>query len=156
MSISTEDHVAIQRLMYRYARCADTKDYDGFASVFCEDVVFDFSGRRVTPFPAIREMMHALEKYTSTMHQVHNTLYDVEGDTAEGETYCLASHLKEENGDTMKVDMGITYRDRLRRTPEGWRISLREFNLLWSRTVPVDPASRPGDRRPAAAAGPPR
>ena len=36
MSISDSDHIAIQRLMYRYARCADHKDYEGFAAVFCE------------------------------------------------------------------------------------------------------------------------
>ena len=49
MSISIEDHIAIQRLMYRYAHCADNKDYAGFAEVFCDDAVFDYSGREVTP-----------------------------------------------------------------------------------------------------------
>ena len=50
MTISVEDHIAIQRLMYRYAYCADKKDYAGFSEVFCEDAVFDYSGRKVTPF----------------------------------------------------------------------------------------------------------
>lgn len=138
MSISDQDHIAIQQLMYRYARCADHKDYAGFAEVFCEDAMFDFSGRVVTPRPAIQDMMQALEKYTRTLHQVHNTLYEVKGDTATGETYCLASHLFEDGGYTMKIDMGITYQDRLRRTPVGWRIELRKFNLLWSQTSVVD------------------
>jgi ketosteroid isomerase-like protein len=138
MTISVEDHIAIQRLMYRYAHCADKKDYDGFTEVFCEDAVFDYSGREVTPCTAIQDMMHVLDKYTSTLHQIYNTLYEVEGDTAAGETYCLASHLYEEQGTTMKVDMGITYGDRLRRTSGGWRIALREFNLHWSQTVPVN------------------
>ena len=156
MSISVEDHIAIQRLMYRYARCADTKDYEGFAAVFCEDAVFDFSGRRVTPIAAIQEMMHALDKYASTQHHVHNTLYDVEGDDARGETYCLASHLVEEEGGRLKIDMGITYRDRLRRTPEGWRIALRVFVLHWSHTVPLEDAITAGNRRPDPIADPAR
>lgn len=138
MSISVEDHVAIQRLMYRYARCADRKDYAGFAEVFCEDAVFDYSGRLVTPCSKIQEMMHALDKYSSTQHQVHNTLYDVEGDSAEGETYCLASHLLDDAGTTSKIDMAIIYRDQLQRTTGGWRIAHREFRLLWSQTEPVD------------------
>jgi len=138
MSISLEDHIDIQRLMYRYARCADNKDYAGFAEVFCEDAIFDFSGRVVTPCSAIQEMMHALDKYTCTLHQVHNTLYKVDGNTASGETYCIASHLFEDQGCTVKIDMGIIYQDRLQRTSIGWRIAHRKFNQLWSQTAPID------------------
>ena len=139
MSTSIEDHIEIQRLMYRYARCADRKDYAGFSDVFCEDAVFDYMGEAVTPLSAIRDMMLALQKYKSTQHQVQNTLYDVDGDIATGETYCLASHLFDDNGVETKIDMGITYQDRLTRTPLGWRIQHRRFNLLWSQTSPVDP-----------------
>lgn len=138
MSISAEDHVSIQRLMYRYARCADTRDYAGFASVFCEDAVFDFMGNEVTPYGAIEQMMHALDKYTATLHQVQNVFYEVDGDSAEGETYCIASHLFDDEDGTSKIDMGIVYRDRLRRGAEGWRIARRVFDLLWTQTTPVD------------------
>lgn len=138
MSVSAEDHSEIQRLMYRYARCADNRDYDGFAHVFCEDAVFDFSGTLVMGLPAIQQMMHALDNYTSTLHQVTNTLYEVERDSASGETYCIASHLFGESGDTRKLDMGIIYQDQLRRTAAGWRIVQRRFNLLWTQTVNVD------------------
>jgi ketosteroid isomerase-like protein len=140
MSVSVEDHMAIQRLMYRYARCADTKDYEGFAEVFCADAVFDYAGREVSPLCAIQDMMHVLDKYTSTLHQVNNTLYEVEGDVAIGETYCLASHLFEEEGATMKIDMGIIYQDRLQKTSGSWRIALRKFCLQWSQTAPANPA----------------
>lgn len=138
MSISVADHIAIQRLMYRYARCADRKDYAGFAEVFCEDAVFDFSGRVVSSLAAIQDMMHALDKYTATLHQVHNTLYEVEGDIATGQTYCLASHLKQVEGETCKIDMAIIYQDRLRRCAGEWLIELRVFKLLWSQTTAVD------------------
>ena len=138
MTITVEDHVAIQRLMYQYASCAERKNYPGFADVFCEDAVFDYSGREVRSLAHIQEMMLALETYTTTLHQVFNTLYEVDCDVAEGETYCLASHLRTDGGETCKIDMGILYQDRLRRTSEGWRIARRVFNLLWSRTGPVD------------------
>ena len=140
MSISVEDHIAIQRLMYLYARCADRKDYAGFAEVFCEDAVFDYKGNPVTPYSAIEKMMHALEQYSATAHQVHNVFYEVEGDSAEGETYSLASHLCDSAEGEMKIDMGIIYRDQLRRTEAGWRIAHREFDLLWTQTSVVDEA----------------
>lgn len=136
--ISVEDHIAIERLMYRYAHCADHKDYAGFGDVFTTNAVFDYSGREVTPLDAIREMMLALEKYHTTQHRVQNVLYDVDGDSAEGETYCLASHLVDEDGASRKIDMAIIYRDQLTRTSGGWRIAHRRFDLLWTRTVPVD------------------
>ncbi|MEZ5572995.1 MAG: nuclear transport factor 2 family protein [Halioglobus sp.] len=138
MSISVEDYIAIQRLMYRYARCADKKDYTGFNGVFCDDAVFDFSGTLVTTCSAIQQMMRNLEKFTRTLHQVHNTLYEVDGDTASGETYCIASHLFSEEAGETRIDMGIIYEDRLRRTQDGWRIEFRKFNLVWSQTAPVD------------------
>lgn len=136
--ISVEDHIAIERLMYRYARCADHKDYAGFGEVFTAGAVFDYSGREVTPLGAIRDMMRALEQFHTTQHRVQNVLFDVDGDAAEGETYCVASHLFEEGGATRKTDMGIIYRDRLLRTGAGWRIVHRQFDLLWSRTEDVD------------------
>jgi uncharacterized protein (TIGR02246 family) len=138
VSIADKDHIEIQRLMYRYARCADNKDYAGFADVFCEDALFNFSGKQVTGLPAIQEMMHALDKYSSTLHQVTNTLYEVEGDIATGETYCTASHLIEDAGDTRKLDMGIIYHDQLQRTALGWRIVQRIFRLLWTQTVAIN------------------
>lgn len=138
MSIAARDHIAISRLMYRYARCADNKDYSGFAEVFTEDAVFLYAGEPVTPLSAIQEMMLALEKYTRTLHQVNNILYDVDGDIANGETYCLASHLYLQDDAQMKIDMGIIYRDTLVRTARSWRITRREFDLLWSSTSEVD------------------
>ena len=47
MGISVEDQLDIERLMFRYARCADHKDYDGFGEVFCADAVFEYRGEPV-------------------------------------------------------------------------------------------------------------
>ena len=47
MSISNEDFIEIQQLMYRYARCADKRDYEGFAGVFTEDATLVFMGMKL-------------------------------------------------------------------------------------------------------------
>ena len=138
MGTSAQDHIEITRLMYRYARCADYKDYAGFGEVFCEDAVFEYLGEPVSGLAAIRDMMLALEKYSVTQHRVSNVLYDVDKDTAAGETYCLAAHLREDEAGTVSIEMGIVYRDELRRMEQGWRIARRAFDLLWTRTAPVD------------------
>jgi ketosteroid isomerase-like protein len=138
LAITVEDHIDIQRLMYSYARCADNKDYDGFADVFCEDAIFEYAGTLISPLTEIQVLMHNLEKYVTTQHQVHNVLYDVDGDSAHGETYCLASHLLDSPPHDQKIDMWIIYKDELRRTAQGWRIARRDFNLLWSQTSTVE------------------
>lgn len=138
MTIPVNEHIAITRLMYRYARCADQKDYAGFADVFCEDAVFLFHGKPVTPLRDIQEMMLALENYSRTLHQVSNVLFDVDGERATGETYCLASHIFTEDEREKKIDMGIIYSDELLKTESGWRIMRREFDLLWTTTCDVE------------------
>lgn len=138
MTIPVSDHTAITRLMYRYARCADEKDYAGFANVFCEDAEFIYLGDPVTPLAEIQAMMHALEKYSRTLHQVTNVLFDVEDEQASGQTYCLASHIFTEDGRAKKIDMGIIYTDELRKTAKGWRIARRDFDVLWTTTCEVD------------------
>jgi len=138
MAISAQDHVAIQRLMYLYAQCADARNYEGFAEVFVADAQFDYRGEAVVSLGAIQKMMHNLDNYTATQHFVHNVLYDVEGDEAQGQTYCLACHLHDRSGELMKIDMGITYDDHLVRTDCGWRIGRRSLNLLWMHTTRVD------------------
>ena len=132
------DHATIQRLMYRYARCADRQDYAGFGEVFTDDAVFEFQDREARGIDAIRDMMLALEKYSVTLHQVQNVLYDIDGDSARGETYCLASHLLQADGATEKLDMGIIYRDTLSRTAKGWRIAHRCLDLLWVQRSAVE------------------
>lgn len=136
--ITIEDQHEIEQLMMRYARCADRKDYKGLATVFCPDASFVFMGNTIQTLAGIEEMMHALEAYPRTLHRISNVMYDVEDDSARGETYCVASHLFEQEGDSVKLDMGIIYHDRLRRLGEGWRIAYREFDLLWQTTSAVD------------------
>ncbi|GAB5451370.1 MAG: hypothetical protein Hals2KO_16980 [Halioglobus sp.] len=138
MAISLEDHIAIERLMYRYAHCADHKDYSGFKEVFTADAEFEFMGSTVAGIAAIIDMMHNLDQYRITQHLVSNVLYDVEGDSANGETYCHASHLLDSDGCELNIEMGIRYVDKLFRLPAGWRIQQRVFDLLWTRTVHGD------------------
>ena len=138
MAISADDHIAIERLMYRYAQCADEKDYAGFSDVFCDDAVFVYAGNEITPLSEIQQLMHNLERYRTTQHRVQNVLYDVEDQRAVGTTYCLASHLLQEGVEVSKIDMAITYRDALRLEDGQWLIARRHFDLLWTQTSRVD------------------
>ena len=79
------DWFAITELKARYCRCLDTKDWDGYAAVFAEDVVLDttaaggprFDGREV----AVAGVRAAVERAITT-HHVHSPEITIDGDEA--------------------------------------------------------------------------
>jgi uncharacterized protein (TIGR02246 family) len=77
--------LAITELKARYCRCLDTKDWDGYAAVFADDVVLDttaaggprFEGREA----AVAGVRAAVERAITT-HHVHSPEITVDGDVA--------------------------------------------------------------------------
>lgn len=137
MSISNEDFIEIQQLMYRYARCADQRDYAGFASVFTDGATLIFRGNEFNGLETIQKVLIDLEKYKRTLHQVSNIDYQVDGNKAVGETYCLASHIMDGDAGEIKLDMAIRYKDKLIKETEVWRINVRELELVWTQTSAI-------------------
>ena len=54
MTITVEDHVAIQRLMYQYARCADRKNYPGLLTCSARMLFSIIPGARSAPLRIFR------------------------------------------------------------------------------------------------------
>jgi 3-phenylpropionate/cinnamic acid dioxygenase small subunit len=140
------DQLALRELAYRYARAADRRDYETFRTVFTEDGrVAGFSGvpgesellYEMVGHDAICDGMRGLERYDTTFHFVGNQLVEVDGDTASGETYCVAHHLYDHAGVRMNYTMFIRYQDRYRRTGAGWRIRERLLALDFGRHAPI-------------------
>lgn len=83
----------IKQLRARYWRCIDTKDWDGWMSVFTEDctLVFDGAvstgGRDGQSYPkvsgrrAMRDFVSGLLQDAVTVHQGHNPEIDILSDT---------------------------------------------------------------------------
>jgi ketosteroid isomerase-like protein len=79
------DWLAITEVKARYCRCLDTKDWDGYAAVFTEDVVLDTTGSGGPRYEgrdlAVAGVRAAVEQAITT-HHVHNPEITVEGDRA--------------------------------------------------------------------------
>jgi len=77
--------------------------------------------------------------YLRTMHMVHNDLVWIDGDTARGETYCVAHHLTKESETTASdYIMSIIYDNQFKKIGGRWYFSHRKLNLRWSKTDKVD------------------
>ena len=73
-------------------------------------------------------------RYTPPSHLVGQQQADIQGDTATGETYCLAHHLTVPDDGSPATDfiMLIRYQDQFVRLDEGWRFAVRELHIDWT------------------------
>jgi hypothetical protein len=61
----------------------------------------------------------------------------IDGDTARGETYCLAHHLYDHEGQPYNRVMAIRYLDTFRRQSSRWQIADRRLVIDWIEYRPM-------------------
>ncbi|RDK09280.1 nuclear transport factor 2 family protein [Cupriavidus lacunae] len=132
-----EHKQAIHALTCRYAQAVDRRDFPSLQELFTPDARLTGPGFRMDGPQAIADGMAALGQYSGTQHHVHQQLVEVDGDTATGETYCVANHLYEQDGVPRKLDWGIRYQDRFVRRDGQWRIAVRELLVDWTQDLPL-------------------
>lgn len=124
------DEREIGKLIANYAKGCDTRNGELFAAQFIEDGVLELAGRETVGRHRLAKIPSMLDQYHLTYHMVHNTLIEVEGDTATGEVYSASHHLnpiqREMFSDRV---MYITYRDTYVRTDKGWKIARRHVDV---------------------------
>jgi uncharacterized protein (TIGR02246 family) len=137
MPVSLEDRLALQDLSARYAHAVDRRDYEAFVALFADGGVLCGPGYEMKSRAEIERGIRLIEQYESTQHCVHQQLLEVQGNTASGETYCVARHVYTRDGAKRKLDMGVRYQDEYRREPSGWRFARRELVLDWTQDLPL-------------------
>ena len=141
------DQAALADLAAEYARCVDRGDPEGVAACFTPDGVLravnlaeggKVMGERVGRGQIARAISSM--DYDATFHFVGQQQVQIEGDTATGETYCIAHHLSIGNDGTPATDhiMFIRYQNHFVRLDEGWRFAVRELSIDWTETRPVE------------------
>ncbi len=141
------DRAALADLVAQYARCVDRGNPEGVAACFAPDGVLrriDLpAGKKLLSERTGRdEIARAISKlpYHSTFHFVGQQQTEIAGDTATGETYCIAHHLTMPDDGSPATDfvMFIRYQDQFVRLDEGWRFASRELHIDWTETRPVE------------------
>ena len=163
------DRLALRALVESYAAAVDRLDADLFTSLFTPDARGAVFYRAAVNAPANAAVNAAGDKaagneagressavftghgelpkiiaaagrsYRRTMHLVCNHLCAVDGDTAAGETYCVAHHLLvDEQGTPTDLEMLVHYTDSYARGEDGWRFRERRIAVLWTSRHPGD------------------
>jgi hypothetical protein len=133
------DWLAICAVKARYCRTLDTKDWEGWAALFAEDLVLDTSGsggaRLEGRDAAVASVRRSIGEAV-TVHQVHSPEIAVEGDEARG-VWAMYDRLIWPSGRSL-TGFGH-YHERYRRTAAGWVIAASRLTRLSLEIA--DPAS---------------
>ncbi|MGR9162408.1 nuclear transport factor 2 family protein [Rhizobium leguminosarum] len=124
MKPTTDDIVEINQILSLWAHLVDNHAWDRFGEVFTEDAHFDSSVFGFAPVTGIAAICHmASQDGHARAHHTTN-VYVQKG--AGDELIAVSKGLGLlSNGAVASV----TYADRLRRTPEGWRLASRILAL---------------------------
>src|SRR5579859_2066890 len=86
------DHHAIEKILKRYARALDEKNYDALDAVFTEDAVLDYTaaGGIKGTYPVVKNWLkEVLDPMPEMQHFTTNVEIEFDGDHAKGASYTL-------------------------------------------------------------------
>lgn len=143
-----ETLATLRRLADVYCSAVDDGDADLMASLFVPDgelVVYEpgaWPGKgeplRRWDLEGFRRLIGVLQQsYVRWMHFLGNHWADVDGDTAHGQAYLQACHLREVDGRLEEEVAMIRYLDHYVRADNGWRFVERNACRQWTTVRPV-------------------
>ena len=135
------DRLEIQDLFARYSFAIDERNWDGLDSVFTPDAKIDYSetGGAKGDFAEIKAWLpKALgDRFPRYQHMVATTKLELNGDEARSRTILFNPMVYAKPDGTEQVFfIGLWYRDRLVRTPDGWRIAERYEEMSYAHNTP--------------------
>ena len=131
------DQAMIRRAADLYALGADRRDKALWRSVMAQDYLLEGPGFTTRGREANLASIDLLTRmFRRTQHRVHQLVATIEGDDANGETYCTADHLLHDRDAVLT--WAIRYQDRWRREEDGmWRFVHRRLIVDWEETRSV-------------------
>jgi hypothetical protein len=125
------------KLSNLYASIIDQRKFSLLDSIMWKE--FSMLGEfEITGLENFISAMQQLENYKSTMHQVMNVQGEWDENVYKGETYCIASHMFDQDDKPYKLDMGIIYSDVIEIREETAKFISRTFSLQWKKTDILD------------------
>ncbi|MDC0879918.1 nuclear transport factor 2 family protein [Hellea sp.] len=135
------DREAIHDILCLYTHAIDRRRWDIMARLFHPDAVFLF-GEVAGDWQGFVEQAKAIiDPMPSTHHQLGNTIYHFDGNTAITETYCTAVHIipadypdgfpMKPTGKRYLCTVGLRYIDRFEKRNNEWRIASRNGVFDW-------------------------
>jgi uncharacterized protein (TIGR02246 family) len=127
------EEAALRRTAELYAQGADRRDKRLWAEIFSADGVIEAPGLSLRGREQIVAALDVMAQlYVATQHRVSNQIVSISGDSASGETYCVADHLSINDGRRTLLTWAIRYQDSWRREQGRWLFTRRVLLLDWT------------------------
>jgi len=137
------DRLEIQDLFARYSYAIDDRDMPALETVFTKDAVIDYTaagGIRGSVAEIQRWLPEAMARFPSFQHMVATSEIKLDGDKATTRTILFNPMVyPTDDGGQQVFFIGLWYRDKLVRTPEGWRIAERVEHMSYVHNAPPMP-----------------
>ena len=131
--IGAEDYSAIVQLIQRYAHAVDRRDWQTVQACLALEAVADYGAGPIVGSAAIVAEIERVEsRFVATQHFLAAPLVTSEGTVARASSYAIATHVSGSPGASTYFRVGSRYDDVLGRDGDGWRISRRTAEILWS------------------------
>ncbi len=132
-------------LACRYAQAVDRRNKELLLPLFAVDAkILAPGGIEVNGHEDLAGMPEMMAKmFECTQHKIFNQTISIQNDTATGETYCTASHIKVVDGKREVEDWAIRYQDQYVKIDGQWLFQRRELIVDW---VEVRPAMIYGEQ----------
>jgi hypothetical protein len=142
------DRLAIRELIDAYAHDADRRETEKQVALFTPDAILENihnepgKAKDTTLLRGQKDLaagFATLKNFEMTMHFNGQSTIEIHGDTATGETYCLAHHIFMQNGQRTLMIIGIRYFDTMVRINGNWLFAKRQLNYDWVDRRPLNP-----------------
>lgn len=135
------DQEEIRRVLYTYFRAVDAADWDLMASCYHDDATDEHAGVYTGGIDGLVRwcVENVAREFSSWMHLGGQSIIDVDGDTAQTETYAVAIHKThpDASGSTHDVIAAGRFFDRFEKRDGAWRIAQRRLVIDWIPSAPV-------------------
>lgn len=132
------DRVALTELVMRYCRGVDRRDFVLVRSLYHDDAIDDHGKMFYGGPDAFVEWLPAiLANWELTIHSISNSVFAIEGDTAEGEHVVTAFH-RTAAPNRMEFTIWGRFLDRYERRDGVWKFAHRRLAFDHGRLTPVD------------------
>lgn len=120
----------IGRVLIRYARMCDERDWAALDDIFSDDASADYGGWQLRDRAAILSMLRRhLDGCGPTQHLLGNLEVTVAGETVTSRVAVRAAHRGADDLVQETYDCLGEYQDRWTLTPNGWRIAHRSMKV---------------------------